>query len=200
MNKSSKGGVWARVSRSACACMQMHSNSSWVTEPEPGPNIKKTCGVRTQSHSRNVASGSPWLFGCFWRANAPKRIYYCQNVAFSLFPLSGTQLQRFHQKFFSWWFLLLPPPDKKLVPLFQEEDRQQRALIGLVRPETHAHSNRCDLASITVAKRWIDQLKRWLFVRSWLKVQMLRKEPNKKSVSGDGQKSVWGRMTKHFLT
>lgn len=35
-------------------------------------------------------------------------------------------------------------PDKKLVPLFQEEDHQQRALIGLVRDReakrTHQHT------------------------------------------------------------
>lgn len=58
MNKSSKD---ASVSRRVCSCMQMHSNSSSVTEPAPGPNIKQTCGMHTQSHSRNEHQDAPDL-------------------------------------------------------------------------------------------------------------------------------------------
>lgn len=65
MNKSSKDGVWSRQSRRVCPCMQMRTNSSSLTEPEPSPNIKQTCGMHTQSHSRNVPSGRPDFLDVF---------------------------------------------------------------------------------------------------------------------------------------
>lgn len=61
MNKSSKDSVWARL----CPCMQMRGYSSSVTVPGLGPDVKQTCGMHTQSHSRNVASGHPQLLDVF---------------------------------------------------------------------------------------------------------------------------------------
>lgn len=160
MNKSSKDSVWARL----CPCMQMHSNSSSVTEPGLGPDVKQTCGMHTQSRSSNVASGHPQLLDGFEEWMHQKESINARDVLLFIINtrINSTELYscdrrlsyhwcltcsltagrsfRFHQTFLSRVFSLLPPLDKKLVPLFQEEDLQQRALIGLVRRYTHVHT------------------------------------------------------------
>uniref|UniRef100_H3DMC0 Gamma-secretase activating protein n=1 Tax=Tetraodon nigroviridis TaxID=99883 RepID=H3DMC0_TETNG len=106
------------------------SELQWNTERTkylnavPNPRFR-TANIHDKPHNRGGEERKGQKKSGKWSKNV------LLSFMFTLFSVTDRGL-----------FSLLPPPDKKLVPLFQEEDRQQRTLIGLTVDKLREHLNR----------------------------------------------------------